>query len=223
MTKPTPTTNGIDGLLDPLAKYASCMEEAKKRILVVNGFFTGKCHAMYVQTTVESIYLQIRKILELIALASMCANQSEYQKHRNNFRRDWNGERILKTLEKANPRFYPQPTKQIIDQGTGKVVSTEDVTSGFLTKSDYMTLYNICGEILHSDNPFDQRHDTQSFLDRVPGWMNKIIRLLEHHQIQLIDDDLQIWVVMKAKKDEKVHLSVMEKIGEVDPGNWTGS
>ena len=58
---------------NPYSKYADCMEEIKKRTEVVNGFFTGKCHAMYVQTTAESVSLQIRKILELIALASLAA------------------------------------------------------------------------------------------------------------------------------------------------------
>ena len=48
---------------NPYSKYADCMEEIKKRAEVVNGFLIGKCHAMYVQTTAESVSLQIRKIL----------------------------------------------------------------------------------------------------------------------------------------------------------------
>ena len=96
----------------PYVKYADCMEEIKKRKVVVDGFLSGTCHTMYVQTTAESICLQIRKILELIALASLAANSAEYERYSRNFRRDWNGKRILETLEKANPRFYPQPTKR---------------------------------------------------------------------------------------------------------------
>lgn len=200
--------------MNPYSQYADCMEEIKKRTTVVDGFLSGKCHAMYVQTTSESIGLQIRKILELIALASMVANRPEYQKYRENFHRDWNGKRILEALEKANPNFYPQPTKQVVDRTTGKVESVEEIKSGFLTKEEYVTLYDICGGILHADNPFSPRRDVQRFLDSAPAWMRKIMRLLNHHQIQLIDDDQQIWVLMKAESDGKVHVYEFERAAE---------
>lgn len=200
--------------MTPYSQYADCMEEIKKRTTVVDGFLTGKCHAMYVQTTAESIGLQIRKILELIALASMVANRPEYQKYRENFRRDWNGKRILETLEKANPNFYPQPTRQVVDRTTGKVESVEEIKSGFLTKEEFVTLYDICGGILHADNPFSPKQDVPRFLDSAQAWMRKIMRLLNHHQIQLIDDDQQIWVLMQAESDGKVHVYEFERVGE---------
>ena len=153
------------------SKYADCMEEIKKRTDVVNAFLTGKCHAMYVQTTVEAISLQIRKILELIALASLAANRSEYAKHRKDFQKDWNAKRILDTLQRVNPQFYPKPNKQVIDQKTGKVISLQDITSGFLTKDDYMVLFDTCSGILHADNPFSGKKDPTTFLSSVPdGW-----------------------------------------------------
>ena len=210
----TAATRGSNNSTSPYSKYADCMEEIKMRTTVVDGFLTGKCHAMYVQTTAESISLQIRKILELIALASLVANRTVYQKHRRNFHRDWNGKRILETLEIANPEFYPKPTKQVLDQTTGKVVSLEDITSGFLAKRDYIRLYDRCGGILHADNPFSPKRDIQSFLDSVPGWMGKIMRLLNHHVIQLVDDDQQIWVLMQAKNDGKAHVYEFVRVRE---------
>ena len=200
--------------MNPLSQYADCMEEVKKRTTVVDGFLTGKCHALYVQTTAESIGLQIRKILELIALASLVANRSEYQKYRKNFRRDWNGKRIIQTLEQANPHFYPQPSKQVVNRVTGKVESLEAVKSGFLAKAEFVKLYDICGGILHADNPFSPRRDAQLFLESVPTWMRKIMHLLNHHQIQLADGNQQIWVLMKAESDGKVHVYEFEKMDE---------
>lgn len=183
--------------------YARCIEEIKKRIEVVNCFTTMKCRAVYLATQVECISLQIRKILELIALASMSANLSEYRKYRKSFQRDWNGKRILETLEEANPRFYPKPTRQIVDPDTNTVIRTEDIKSGFLTRDDYITLYDTCCDLLHADNPFGQHErDSESFLRAAPSWINKIIILLSHHQIQLIDDDRQIWVVVNEGEGE---------------------
>ena len=135
---------------------------------------------MNVQTTAESIALQIRKILELIALASLAANRTEYAKHRKNFQTDWNGKLILEALEKANPKFYPKPNKQVVEPNTGKVASLEDVKSGFLTKDDYMTLYDACCSLLHADNPLSPKSKAaERFLADAPSWMEKIRRLLE--------------------------------------------
>ena len=201
--------------MNPHSMYADCMEEIKKRTSVVEAFLTGQCHTMCVQTTAESVCLQIRKILELIALASLTANRAEYEKYRSNFQRDWNGKRILETLEFANPRFYPQPGRQVLDEATGKVVSVESIRSGYVTKREYMRLYDICGGILHADNPFGPKRDAESFLKSVPPWMGKIRRFLNHHQIQLIDDDQQLWVLMQAASDGTVHVFEFERVGTV--------
>lgn len=53
------------------SKYIDCMEEIKLRTKVIYGFIDNTCTAMYVQTTSECVALQVRKILELIALASI--------------------------------------------------------------------------------------------------------------------------------------------------------
>ena len=196
------------------SKYADCMEEIKRRVEVIGAFLTGKCHAIYVQTTAESVALQIRQVLELIALASLVANKSEYAKLRKNFHKDWNARRILETLEEANPRFYPKPNRQVVDGETGKVVSLEDIKSGFLTRRDYTTLYDTCSGILHADNPFSTRKDSNAFLGSAPAWMEKIRCLLNHHTIQLVNDDKQLWVLMEAKSDGKVHVAEFERVRE---------
>ena len=201
---------------DSYSKYADCMEEIKKRTEVIRGFFNGKCHAMYVQTTAESVALQIRKILELIALASLAANRPEYAKYQRDFRKDWNAKRIFKTLDRANPRFYPKPNKQVVDRETGKVVSLEDVKSGFLTRQDFIALLNNCNKILHAENPFSKKQNPRVFMDSVPEWMKKIMRLLNHHTIQLFEDDQQLWVLMEAESDGKVYVHEFQRIEEVD-------
>ena len=196
------------GAPSPFKKYAECMEEIKKRTEVISRFMNGQLHALYVHTTAECVCLQLRKILELIALASMAANKEEYEKHRRNFHRDWHGGRILNELEKINPAFYPQPSRQIVDEATGTVVSSVPIETGFLTKREYKDLYNRCGSILHAKNPFSRsEQDIQSFLNRVPEAMDKILLLLNHHEVQLVDDDRRLCVLMNAESDGRVHVS----------------
>lgn len=194
-------------------KYAACMEEIKKRITVVDVFLNGSRSALYLKTTVESIYLQFRKILELIAMASM-STSPEYMARYDRFRRHYNGKRILQDLEKVNPDFYPRPTRQVVDLDSGKVVKVVDVESGFLTKDQYVELYDTCGDLLHAENPYAEgEQDMESRLREAPEWKNRIVTLLNHHQVQLADSAKQIWVLMHAKSDGNVHVFDFEEVG----------
>ncbi|WP_100658798.1 hypothetical protein [Alteromonas flava] len=196
-----------------LKKYAACMEEVKKRTEVVRAFLNGKCSTPYKQTTAESICLQIRKILELIALASLVANKNAYSEIRSKFAKDWNAKNIISDIERFNPNFYPHPTSQIINPRTGKVEKVEDIKSGWLTKNEFIHIYERTGGLLHAENPFGAKKDFDNFIRIVPTWMDKIIKLLNHHHMQLVDDDLQYWVVMNGKEDGKVQVSLFQKIG----------
>ena len=201
-----------------LRKYADCMEEIKKRSEVIRGFLNGKCHTVYLQTTVECICLQVRKILELIALASLVANKEEYEKVRRGFAADWHAKRIMSTLEKINPHFYPVPTKQVLDVSGVKVVKTELITSDFLTKDDFQEVYDMCSNLLHAENPFSIQNKADDVLKRLPSWLEKIRVLLNHHQIQLADEDQQLWVLMQSKTDGNVQVTQFQRIeiGETD-------
>ncbi len=194
------------------AKYAECMEEIKRRMLVVDAFLNGSCNALYLKTTVESIYLQFRKILELIAMASISASP-EYMERYKRFRRHYNGKRILEDLEKVNPHFYPRPTRQIVDPDTGKVVKVVDVESGYLTKGNYVELYDICGDLLHAESPYAvEEQNIELRFRESPEWKNKIVTLLNHHQVQLADSRRQVWVLMEARSDGKVHVWDFEAV-----------
>lgn len=200
---------------EALTRYCECMEEIKMRGEVLEGFLTGKLSARYLPPTIESVCLQFRKILELIALASLVAHKDDYSKQRENFAQDWHAERILKEIEKINPAFYPVPTKQKKDPTTGKVLETENVKEPYLTRSDFEVLYNICGELLHAANPFGRAKDYEGFARSAPSWLSKIKTLLNHHQIQLADDNTQIWALMVGEQDRKANAFVMKKVGRV--------
>ncbi len=199
-------------------KYIACMEEIKKRTEVVTGIVRGEISTRYVGTTAESAALQLRKILELIALSSLVANHKQYSKYRANFRKDWNAKRILETLDKANPKFYPVPTIQVqIEKGR---FDTPHIESGYLTKDDFVVLYDRCSTILHADNPFSIREeDIKAFLFKeVPEWMDKIITLLNHHHVFPVGDDYMYIVLMQSKDDGNVHMS---GFGRIDPDEDT--
>lgn len=188
------------------------MDEIKKRTEVIRAFLNGECNTLYKQTTAESICLQVRKILELIALASLVANKEAYSMNRANFKKDWHAKRILKSIEGVNQNFYPSPTKQVLDKAGERVVSVKKIKSGFLTRSDFEKIYDRCGGLLHAQNPFAQSKNIDNFIKVVPKWMDKIMTLLNHHQIQLVQEDLQLWVLMKSKTDGKVQVTIFQRL-----------
>src|SRR5260221_8880427 len=171
---------------DVLDLYCKQLTEIKHRSFVIGEIFTRERHGTpFPATDVELIYLQFRKILELIALASLVVNKDEYSKVRKQFENDWNAKRILESLEKANPRFYPKASRQILDEKTGRPISLEPIVSGFLTKKEFLELYQMSSEILHSRNPFLRELDLEIYKSRTNEWAGKIATLLNHHEIHL--------------------------------------
>jgi hypothetical protein len=196
--------------LEIINRYCACMEEIKLRTKVIEGFLTGSISTGYLPTNIESICLQFRKILELIALGSLVAHRESYSKQRANFAKDWHAARILEAIQRINPAFYPVPTKQVPD-ASGKITRVEDVMDPYLRRDDFVTLYQTCSNLLHASNPFGEPKDYVSFGSAAIGWLNKIKGLLNHHQIQLPEDDFQLWVLMVNKDDGKAWGFFMRK------------
>ena len=198
-----------------IERYCSCMVEIKLRTEVITGFLLGTVSAKYLPPNVESVCLQFRKILELIALGSLIAHKEDYSRQRANFAQDWHAAKILKAIEKINPAFYPVPTKQVLD-ASGKVIRVEDVRGPYLTRGDFVNLYETCSNLLHASNPFGKPKDYEGFWKAAPNWLAKMMTLLNHHQIQLPQDDLQLWLLMESKDDGKPWGFFMQKVGAAD-------
>ena len=199
---------------DELTKYCGCMEEIKRRTTAINTILKKECTTAYPATNIEFLCLQIRKILELIALASIVANKKEYAKQYKKFANHWNAKRILTDIEKINPSFYPIPGRQIIDSKTGKVIQIKNIDKGFLTKEEFPAVYDKCSEVIHSSNPYRTQADLKEFDRLIPEWNKKIIKLLNHHQIQLIDSELQLWILMQSKDDGKAHAFIFQRVDD---------
>jgi hypothetical protein len=200
---------------DDAEKYERCMREIRLRTNAIE--FQARCRPMYKATTIEFACLQIRKILELIALGSLVANKEEYAKQREKFSRDGRAKRILEDIEKINPQFYPYPSKQVIDQKTNKVIEVVPITDGYLTREEFPEVYDACSKALHAANPYGDEIEYASLERSIPIWLSKITKLLNHHQIQLLDKNQQLWVIMKGK-DDKPHTYIFARVDPV-PGD----
>src|SRR5437773_1723392 len=94
-------------------KYSALMKEIKLRFNAIDHLLSGRGDALYLQTTTESIYLQLRKVLELIAFGSLLANKDLYTEIYADFAKAWNAKRLLGNLEKVNSNFYPRAIHEV--------------------------------------------------------------------------------------------------------------
>jgi len=85
-------------------------------------------------------------------------------------------------------------------------------SKGFLTQNDFVELYESCGKVLHADNPYGEVTDLSAYERQAPIWSGKIKTFLNHHQIQLVDSEDQVWCIMHAEHDGRVHAYVMERV-----------
>jgi hypothetical protein len=192
--------------------YVNCMEKVKQRIGVVN-WAVASVHVFQQDHFIfaELIFVQFRKILELIAYSSLSANKEKYAEANAKFAEHWKAVRMLDALEKINPHFYPVPVE--VTQKAGTKLLTP-ITDGFLTKEEFARLYDASSDILHMRNPFSAKDPTFQIGYSVQDWVARIQRLLRLHFINLVDQD-EKWVVeIPADGPPKVFRGVANQDGD---------
>jgi hypothetical protein len=160
----------------------------------------------------DLIALQLRKILELIAFASLSAHSEPYIAAYADYAKHWNARRLLRNLAAINPDFYPKPLTALKDESGS--IRFDYVPSGYLTKDDFVELYQQTSAVLHVPNPFAT--PSEHVLGRpYREWIDLIINLLRLHAIKLPTAG-DYWIVMLAsQEDGKAHaLTAVELSGE---------
>jgi hypothetical protein len=160
----------------PIQLYAQQMREIKRRIEVIDFFMLKGGHALYQPTTIESVCLQFRKVLELIAFSSLIANKDRYSAAYANFASNWNAELLLKDLRRINPKFYPMPIEERPSERAGIKTDAIPVTDEYLTEEDLVNIYKKCGGMLHAANPYGSKIGPHFFEKAFPLWRKKVIR-----------------------------------------------
>ncbi len=189
---------------DSINRYCNMMEEVKLRTSVIHAFGANTTNAVYKATTIESVYLQFRKILELIAFGSLVANESVYATVYQDYAKEWRAKRLLERLEQVNPGFYPRPIDEVPSKQSRVKIDWVNVASGFLNKDEFIELYEQSSSLIHSPNPFKPPTDYSSAEKRMQEWDEKIRRLLNCHLIHLVGDP-NIYLVHMKEADGKVH------------------
>ena len=171
-----------------IQKYCGVMEEVKLRMAVIDFFLFGQGNAMYMPTTLETVCLQLRKILELVAFSSLIANKAAYSSAYKDFAKHWNAGELLKSLARINPQFYPHPVVEAPTDKPAVKHELKDRDSDYLTKNEFADVYGRCGVIMHAANPYGSGIDYDFYKANPPLWRSRIVNLLNNHQIRLVGE-----------------------------------
>jgi hypothetical protein len=190
--------------------YCNLMFEIRMRTDLVQGILGGN-YGLPKLAAYEMCHLQFRLICELIALGALAAHGDIPATQSGRLVKAYQADNILNGLEQLHSNFYPRPGKQVLDSN-GKVKEVIPIVDGYLTKPNLLKLYRDCGELLHRGTMRTIRDRTTSDFEKIQHTVSEITTLLNHHQIELINSNYELWVVMRASKDDKVHASLMQKL-----------
>jgi hypothetical protein len=185
----------------------------------------------------ECEQLQIRMISETLAVACLLVHGDIEGARSKRLTKAYQADFIINALEALHPRFYPQPTKQILDNG--RPVAIETVTESYLTKAEMLKSYRDAAAFLHAGslNEFFANETAVSNHNAVINWVRKLIALLSHHSIFLADapnawegkkrpsfsdgeaaPKYQIMVLMRPDGQEWPQANLFESIRQVGDG-----
>ena len=182
-------------------RYLRNMQIIKWRIRAIKDIRTRKCHTTYPATNIEFCALQIRKILELIALSSLISDLDVYRKKFNNIEKKWNARLILQDIERIHPDFYPIP----VDIDPNDKYRWLDKRKPYLTKELFVSVYKKCGKILHEDSVFKEDKDMDSTYNQadkqINNWAFLIMNLLNTHIVHLYNKKDLFYITMGGEDD----------------------
>ena len=190
--------------VSPAVAYCNSMEDVKHRLLKVDKMLIGHSPMKHEGFDGEVMCLLIRKSLEQVAFASLIAHRDAYAKVHADFEKTWRVKKLLERIEAIHPNFYPKPVA-FTTVDTGRVKHLIDVTNGYLTREEFVFLYDTCSEVLHTWNPYRPGPRIVNTQRPLAEWVNRLKRLLDLHCIRFVGDPA-VWVIqMHHPGDGKVH------------------
>jgi hypothetical protein len=164
------------------------MEELRRRIQLVKSIGAKSFTTGREEFDQDIVFLQLRKVLELIAFASLIANKEKYEAEYKRFATQWRAQRLLEDLEKIHPNFYPMPIAppEKLESGVKHVTYIAD---GFMTKDEFPLLYDSCAVMLHSRNPYSTDDPIIRMRYSVKDWVARIQKLLGLHMMHLFNGE----------------------------------
>jgi hypothetical protein len=191
------------------------MEDVKARLKLIKSITEGHSPLGEEGLDGEVVCLLLRKVLEQIAFSSLVAHRAKYEEVHNDLGSVWRAKRLLERLEVLHPDFFPMPVRRGVSQQLGAHHHFDPVKEGFLTKDEFVFLYDTASNGIHTWNPFKDAERVLNFQRPISEWLVRIEALLDHHIIRFIGTR-DVWLIqMDNPEDHKVHAFVAPAVAEL--------
>ena len=183
-------------------KYTRAMQTIKGRKEHIDWIMDSAASMGKVSTfMVESICLQLRMMIEDIAVACVIANADEMPDLARGLRGEYRPNLILKGLEKINSECYPTPIAENVEGSRGNFRDTYDRPEGdWLTRDEAVEEYGRLNNFVHRNLKAYNRNpvDYLDLYQKCAYLEFKILNLLSHHHITVVNEDTMYRVLMSA-------------------------
>lgn len=143
-------------------RYQATMIEVKQRFRAIDRILGAKKpRTLTAAFDDEFMWLQLRKIVELVAFGGIMADEARYAALRAqaqdnpDYTRDWKVGAILKRLADITPYFLPRPIGDLHERPDG--TKHFDAGKAVQTRERFTAIYEQAGEHLHAPNPFGEQ------------------------------------------------------------------
>jgi len=171
-------------------KYIQLMQEAKNILIEITRLSMTPPENIVLSDKylVEFLCLQVRKLLEIIALSSLVSNKEVYIKLNQKFDNLWKGRDIIKEIEKHTKHVFPISSYKFQRIEEGKFIECYQNLKPIkqvLNKDKFCEIYEKCCKVLHTFNPYDttKRPDLQKISEKIPTWIKLISNTIMIHSI----------------------------------------
>jgi hypothetical protein len=175
-----------------LKVYINCLQSAKLRLALVEKLCSGDLTIDHESIDAEFACLQLRKCLELIAFSSVAAHKEIYSQAYADFYTHWKAKGLLERMGKLHAEFYPKPI--VVERDGSRTVKLSQIMNGYLTKDEFVFLFDTCSNALHEWNPYRTDSRILDLEKPLQEWVNRIRRLLEWHVVHLFGGG-GVWIV----------------------------
>ena len=200
---------------DAATAYCNCMEDVKARLKLIRSIVEGHSPFGAKGLDGEVVCLLLRKVLEQIAFSSLVAHRKTYEAAQSDLCSIWLAKRLLLRLEKLHPEYYPSPVRPGKSQHVGVHHHFDPVEDGYLTKEEFVFLYDTASGRMHTWNPFKDAERVLNFQRSIAEWVARIAALLDYHLVHFIGTK-DLWLIqMDSPEGHKVHAFIAPMVAEL--------
>lgn len=163
---------------------------------------------------IESGYLQVRKVCEVLAVAVLIAHNEWAETRSNKFMKQWSADLLFGELEKLNPEAFPRALRHDLVSNKPLVIEMD----GFMTLADLKEIYGILGDRLHTGALRTLIKKKRNYsINEFNDWLHKIYNLLQRHIVMLPAKGTHLTVMLATLPDGMPDCAIWKDAPEKHP------